>query len=87
MLSGTDLSQLVLRAREAGELDARVRALLPEGLAAHVSGAVLHDDTVVVLVDSAAWASRLRFHAPELVERLAPRYDGAVTRVRVKVRP
>jgi hypothetical protein len=48
---------------------------------------VLHEDTVVVLVDSAAWASRLRFEAPELVKRLAPRYDGAVQRVRVKVRP
>lgn len=64
-----------------------MRALLPDDLAAHVTGAVLHGDTVVVLVDSAAWASRLRFHAPELVARLAPRYDGAVTRVRVKVRP
>jgi hypothetical protein len=64
-----------------------VRALLPAELAAHVTGAALHDDTVVVLTDSAAWASRLRFHALELVARLAPRYDGAVTRVRVKVRP
>jgi hypothetical protein len=45
------------------------------------------DGVQLVLVDSAAWATRIRFHAPELVERLAPRYDGAVTRVRVKVRP
>ena len=87
LLAGNDLSQLVERAREAGELDARVRALLPDALAAHVTGAVLHDDTIVVLVDSAAWASQLRFHAPELVKRLAPRYDGAVARMRVKVRP
>lgn len=87
MLAGKDLRQIIERARESGELDARVRALLPEAMAAHVTGAVLHEYTVVVLVDSAAWASRLRFHAPELVERLAPRYDGAVTRVRVKVRP
>ena len=87
MLAGKDLSQLVRRAREAGELDARVRALLPEELAAHVTGAALHEDTVVVLADSAAWASRIRFHAPELVERLAPRYDGVISRVRVKVRP
>jgi hypothetical protein len=87
LLAGKDLRQIIERAREAGELDARVRALLPEAMAAHVTGAVLHDCTVVVLVDSAAWASRLRFHAPELVERLAPRYDGVVTRVRVKVRP
>ncbi|MGD9387804.1 MAG: DciA family protein [Gammaproteobacteria bacterium] len=89
MLSGGDLSRLVDRAREAGELDARVRALLPEGLGSHVTGAAFHeaDGEVVVLVDSSAWASRIRFHAPELVARLAPRYDGAVTRVRVKVRP
>jgi hypothetical protein len=87
LLAGNDLAQLVARARQAGELDARIRTLLPDSLAAHVTGAVLHEDTVVVLVDSAAWASRLRFHAPELVARLAPRYDGVVTRVRVKVRP
>lgn len=87
MLAGKDLSQLVTRAREAGELDARVRALLPEPLGEHVTGAVLHEDTVVILVDSAAWASRIRFMAPELVGLLAPRYDGVVARVRVKVRP
>lgn len=87
LLAGNDLSQLVERAREAGELDARVRALLPEDLAAHVTGAVLHEHTVVVLTDSAAWATRIRFHARELVARLAPRYDGAVTRLHVKVRP
>jgi len=87
LLAGNDLSKLVARAQEAGELDARVRALLPDELALHVTGAVYRDDTVVVLVDSAAWACRIRFHAPELAERLAPRFDGAVARVQVKVRP
>lgn len=87
LLASNDLARLVSRARQAGELDGRVRALLPAELARHVTGAVRHDDTVVILADSAAWATRIRFHAPELVERLAPRFDGAVTRVRVKVRP
>jgi hypothetical protein len=87
LLAGNDLSQLVERAREAGELAAQVRGLLPEELAAHVTGAVLHEQTVVILADSAAWASRIRFQAPELVAQLAPRFDGAVAHVRVKVRP
>jgi len=87
LLAGNDLSQLVDRAREAGELASVVRALLPEELGTHVTGAVLRDETVVILADSAAWASRIRFHAPALVAQLAPRYDGAVERVRVKVRP
>jgi hypothetical protein len=87
LLAGGDLSQLVTRANEAGALDARIRTLLPDDLAVHITGAVLHEDTVVVLVDSAAWASRVRFHGPELVKQLAPRYDGVVTKVRVKVRP
>jgi hypothetical protein len=86
LLAGNDLSRLVERAREAGELDARVRALLPAELGCHVTGAVLHDDTVVVLVDSAAWACRLRFYGPELAKSLSPRYDGVVKRIRVKVR-
>jgi hypothetical protein len=87
LLAGNDLSRLVLRAQQASELDARVRTLLPDDLGRHVTGAVLHDDTVVILVDSAAWASRIRFHAPELVQSLSPRYDGVVARIRVKVRP
>lgn len=87
LLAGNDLSQLVVRAREAGELASQVRGLLPEELAAHVTGAVLREETVVILADSAAWASRIRFHAPGLLERLAPRFDGGLARVRVKVRP
>jgi hypothetical protein len=87
LLAGNDLSQLVDRAREAGELASQVRGLLPEELSAHVTGAVLHEETVVILADSAAWASRIRFQAPGLVAQLAPRFDGAVAHVRVKVRP
>jgi hypothetical protein len=87
LLAGNDLSQLVDRAREAGELASQVRGLLPDELSAHVTGAVLHEETVVILADSAAWASRIRFQAPGLVAQLAPRFDGAVAHVRVKVRP
>jgi hypothetical protein len=87
ILAGRRLEELVDRARAAEALDAQVRALLPPELAAHVTGASLREDAVVVLVDSAAWASRLRFYAPELAARLAPRTDGQVDRVRVRVAP
>ena len=87
LLAGRGLTDLLARAREAETLEGQVRSLLPPELAAHVTGAALREDTVVVLVDSAAWATRLRFLAPELVARLAPRHDGAVTTLRVRIAP
>jgi hypothetical protein len=38
-------------------------------LAPHVKVATLRDDTLVLSVKSAVWATRLRFECPYLVER------------------
>ncbi|MEJ2516354.1 MAG: DciA family protein [Gammaproteobacteria bacterium] len=87
ILAGSKLADLASRARDAESLFHQIKDLLPNPEAAHVTGASRSGDTVVILADSAAWATRIRFHAPELLKWLSPKYDGAVERVKVRVRP
>ena len=48
----------------------RVRRLLPADLAPHCLAAREHDGRLILHTDSAAWATRLRFMAPQLQRRL-----------------
>lgn len=63
------LAGLINRARELQSIDSLVRSWLPPMLAPHVKVATLRDDTLVLSVKSAVWATRLRFECPNLVER------------------
>jgi Dna[CI] antecedent, DciA len=62
---------------------------LPADIAPHVFGATLDPESVLtVLVDSGAFATRLRFLLPELLPALAATLEGgAITRTVVRVRP
>jgi hypothetical protein len=64
-----------------------VRSVLPDGLGEHVWGATLRDRTLTVLVGSAAWATRIRYHAPDLKEQAATRLGQDIDRVVVRARP
>lgn len=64
-----------------------VRAELPEEFAQQVWGASTRAGTLTVLVTSAAWATRVRYHAPTLREQVALRLGVALERVTIRVRP
>jgi len=64
-----------------------VRAVLPAGLGEHVWGATVRDRTLTVLVASAAWATRIRYHAPGLKDQAAQRLGIEIDRVLVRARP
>ena len=71
-----DLASIVRRAKDMGELaSALVRALPPEEGAAILAANVREDGELVVLCQSSAWASRLRFCADALLA--AARAHGA----------
>jgi hypothetical protein len=71
-----DLASIVRRAQDMGELaSALARALPPEEGAAIVAANVREDGELVVLCQSSAWASRLRFCADALLA--AARAQGA----------
>jgi hypothetical protein len=62
------LAGLLRRARELESLETLVRAWLPPALAPHVRVAALREDTLVLAVDSPAWATRLRYECPRIVD-------------------
>jgi predicted nucleic acid-binding Zn ribbon protein len=64
-----------------------VRQSLPAEVAEHVWGASTEDGTLTVLVDSAGWATRVRYAVPELKRGVGDRLGERVLKVNVRVRP
>jgi hypothetical protein len=63
-----------------------LRRRLPSDLAAEVWSASLRGTTLTAFVKSAAWGTRLRYVAPQLLEGLGKELGAEVTEIRVKVR-
>ena len=84
----TKLEQLKVGADAAGRALAALQRALPPGLATHVYGASV-DETggLTVLVDSGAYATRLRYELPDHLPGLARDLGCAITRSVVRVRP
>jgi hypothetical protein len=64
-----------------------VRRSLPAEVAEHVWGASAEDGVLTVLVDSAGWATRVRYAVPELKQGVGDRLGALVVKVNVRVRP
>jgi hypothetical protein len=68
LLQTSNISRLSNEARQRRELAAAVRSALPREEAEHVVSAHVDEaDRLVVGMDSAAWAARLRYAATELL--------------------
>lgn len=65
-----DLAILVTRTRQLRRLTAILRKHLDSELAPHCYLSGIERATLTVFVDSAAWATRLRFQAPNLIPAL-----------------
>lgn len=81
------LERLRRGSSQADEALQAVRAELPEEFAAQVWGASARAGTLTVLVTSAVWATRVRYHAPGLREQVARRLGMTLERVTIRVRP
>ncbi|HWP94809.1 MAG TPA: DciA family protein [Gammaproteobacteria bacterium] len=86
-LFASDRALGALAARGQGFEDLRrtVAAALPAALAGHLTGAVLAAGELVLLTDSAAWATRMRFHDALIRSVVRARHGVDVTRVTVRV--
>jgi hypothetical protein len=79
------LAALFAAARRNRALAATVAVHLPDGLAAHLQGAVLRGDELTLLADSGAFATRIRFLEPQLRAAVARRHGAEVRRISVRV--
>ena len=85
----TKLQQLRSGADAAQKTLAAVQQVLPSTVASHVFAASVVDTTLTVLVDSGAFATRVRYALAERLIELAPALgiEGGITRTDVRVRP
>ncbi len=82
---GPLFTDLARRAKASIELTDKVRRALPGEEKEHVLSAVYRDDTLVVGVDSAAWAARVHYVQQLLLERLHAAGETQFTKIRIKV--
>jgi len=82
---GPRFADLERRAQATLDLTARVREALSGPEKDHVVSATYKDDTLVVLADSAAWATHIRYAQRPLLEQLQARGETRFTKVKVKV--
>jgi len=80
--------RLLKHADRLAALDRTVAAVLGRPLADHCHLANLRNATLVVHTDASVWASRLRYHTPQLLRTLQGLPDtGTVREIEIKVRP
>src|SRR5262245_52021062 len=79
------VDRLARRAEAAVSLAEQVPAALPESLRAHVIAANHRGVELVVIVDSAAWAARVRYATRRLQAALAGSPETAFDKLRVRV--
>jgi len=79
------LKQLTAQAARLTELEAALRACLPEPLRTHVHLAAVRDGCLVLMADGPPWATQLRYRTPEILSALPamPEFHG-VRSIRVR---
>jgi hypothetical protein len=60
---------------------------IPEQLQQHIKPLNISGNTLVLLVDSPAWKSRLRFLLPDLEKKLQQRTAGKINHITIKIIP
>ncbi len=85
--SNSELAILITRTKLLRRLTRILRRNLDETISPHCYVASIEDHTLIILVDSAAWASKLRFYSRELLNNL-PVADSAfagINKIRIKI--
>lgn len=82
-----DIADLIGRARFLERMRASILEILPDAAGAHVRVAAYGNYRLRLHVSNGAWATRLRYMQPAIIQALAQRMRLHVVNVDVKVRP
>ena len=81
------LAGIVDRAAATDRLSRCVQSALPREVSDHILGANLRGENLIIIVDGAVWATRVRFEASTIRRVLFDAQETEVARVLVRVRP
>lgn len=85
--SGSALARVAHEAAEHERLSRLVRSVLPPDLSTHILSVNLREDTLVIITDSAAWATRIRYLQGDIMQNLAAEHGVSASKLVTKVRP
>ncbi len=79
------LASLITRTRQLGRFTKGLHELIGPELSPHCTIADIHQQELVLGVDKAAWATKLRFAAPALLKQLQQRFPELSTVERITI--
>jgi hypothetical protein len=83
----TPLHALIQRGQALQQLDQRLKVYLPETLREHCCVANVTGECLILLTDSAAWATQLRYWHDTLLNHSQQMSGQTITRLEIRVRP
>ena len=84
-----DIADLITQAKTRQKLSKSLNNLLDPALVTHVNLANIRAQTLVLITDSAAWASRARYFSPLLLQKLQNNSHifGDINKIEIQVQP
>jgi len=86
--SSVELEKLITRAISISHLNTKLHSILEKSLINHCDIANFSDGTLVILTDSPAWISRLRYQIPTLLKQLQQltEFQGLI-QIKLRIQP
>ncbi|MEQ8288784.1 MAG: DUF721 domain-containing protein [Gammaproteobacteria bacterium] len=82
------LQNLVKKAQRIQQLGRKLESRLDPSFQGHFTLANINDGVAIILANSSAWATRLRYHIPDILDELTNQLgQGRVKTVRIKIAP
>ena len=86
--SNDNLQKALQRAKQLNRLNKAIKTLLPVELGEHCRVANLRSHTLIIQVDNNAWATRLRYHTPQLLKAVHAQLAlNQITDIRINIKP
>lgn len=83
--NNSELPRLLQQAQRLQEFTQTLVGTLPPSVGEHCRVGNIAGDTVVLVTDSPAWSTRLRFHTPEILAHFRKRHGLELRSVRIRV--
>lgn len=84
-IHGTIPAHLVQRSAQLRVLEEALRDCIPAECCNHCRVAGIFDDTLVIIVDSPIWSTRVRFYSSRIISHFRDLGKSAVARIRTRV--
>jgi hypothetical protein len=87
IIQNNRISKMIARAKNQQQVLDWVKKLMPEATSSQLSGAVIKNNILILLVNNQAWATRLRYQVNDIRISLNAEHQTQFYAVKVKVVP